>query len=530
MMTEDKLKKFEIYNLNNEAYKAERDNRWPLVYILKDSNRVYIGETTNLFNRMKNHDKSEDKEGLNDRWILKHNEANRSASYLMESDLINRAFADETYELVNTKMQTREAISGHEFYGKEQIKEDTKDIWETLRNYGIFKKGYDEIENEELFKYSPWKQFDNSQRRVINRVKRHIFNNENSFTNGSAGTGKTLLIIRIAMDYVLENDDNKVIGIYSAKKGNHQTFSRVVNRLGKFYKQRVKVISDLKFETLNKIDYLLIDEGQRLRKWHGFSAPPYFKQYTKEECKDELEWINMNNINYSIFYDLNQAFSDKDLNLVEYINENVQYNLVSQYRMAAGSRYTDFVRELLQMKKQSNEVFDFRGYDLKVFDDTTSLFQKVLDMNQSKGNFDNKSRMMASLNVDNGEWITQDLFNNLEKAKKLDYSDITTEFTFGEFKAVWNKKAYYNDWLEKSDVSEVGCVHTVQGRDFRYAGVMFGNDIKIRNGRIIASEEIKNAYFILLTRGIQGHGIYTDNIELREYIKNFIKDRVVLND
>ncbi len=515
--------KFEIYSAE-DAIKIERDKRWPLVYLLKNDKKIYIGETTNVVKRLINHSMSEEKVDLNDKYIIKHNQSNKSISYLLESDLINRAFADKSYELVNTKMQTKEVHEGHDFYGKETFKEDIEDIWNNLRDIGIFKKKYADIENEELFKYSPWKLFDSNQLSVIKSVKNNIRQDINSFVNGSAGTGKTLIIIRIAMDYILENDDDKIVGIYSAKKGNDKTFSRVINRLGTFYKKRIKVITKLDKNVIDKIDHILIDEAQRLRVWHGFSAPSYFKEYDKGACPNEVEWIEMNNIPYSLFYDIDQAFNNKDLNLIDYINYESQYNLISQYRMKAGDKWTKLVKQMLQIEEMDEEVFDLGDYEFGVFDSSEDLFMKVLEMNKSDGGFDNKSRMLASLSV--AKWDTKEDFNRKDKAANLDYTNVRNEFSFGEFKAVWNKQSHYGDWLENSDVSEVGCVHTAQGRDFKYAGILFGDDIDVVNGKIIATTETLRSYFILLTRGIYGHGIYTSNENIKKYINNFISKKI----
>ncbi len=134
---------------------------------------------------------------------------------------------------------------------------------------------------------------------------------------------------------------------------------------------------------------------------------------------------------------------------------------------------------------------------------------------------DNKSRMLASLKIE--RWKTKELFKNKKLAKLKKYENIETDFTFGRYKAVWNKKVYYEDWLENSDVFEVGCVHTAQGKDFGYVGVMFADDISEVNGEVIASNEIKNQYYILLTRGIYGHGLHIPDENMKKRFKRFLE-------
>ncbi len=516
------MREFEIYDVN-DTKKIERDKRWPLVYLLKNKTHLYIGETTNIEQRLSTHSNDEEKINLNQKIIIKHNKANKSLTYLLESDLINRAFADKTFKIVNKKMQSNEVLSGHDFFEKVEYKKEIEKIWEKLRSDGIFKNGYLELETNELFKYSPWKEFSENQINVINKVNENINNSKQSFVSGGAGTGKTLIIIRIALNHALYGDKNTKIGIYAAKRGNDKTFRRVINNFDKEIKNKIKIISDLNLKNIKNVNHLLIDESQRLRKnnKNDFSSPSYFKENL---ANNELEWLKNNNIRYSLFYDLNQSFHKDDMNIIDYIELENQYSLNSQFRIRAGDDYINFIKELLQIIPNSQKKYSFNNYDFEIFSNDKDLYEKVLKINKSE-NFDNKSRMLASLKT--SKWITKDLFNNLEKAKNVNYKNIETEFEFGEYKSVWNKDAHYNDWLERSDITEVGCVHTAQGRDFKYVGVIFGNDIDIIDGKLIASNETKNIYFILLTRGIWGHGLFTKNKKLNEYFKNFVSSKMM---
>jgi len=100
--------------------------------------------------------------------------------------------------------------------------------------------------------------------------------------------------------------------------------------------------------------------------------------------------------------------------------------------------------------------------------------------------------------------------------------------------------------LEKSTFEEIGCIHTAQGRDFNYAGIIFGTEIdydEINDNITVNFKEypsnplsglsleekiniIKNAYYVLLTRGIMGHGVYIPNIKLRNRFNKMISERI----
>ncbi len=308
---------------------------------------------------------------LDDGYLIKHKKSNKSLTYLIESDLINRAFADKTFIILNKNRQSNAIHNTHDFYGKVEVKDDLPKIWNELIKLGIFKKSYESIENDELYKYSPFKEFNKNQNEVIDKVVEYALGNKNIFIEGGAGTGKTLVIIRSSLDIVLKNENIKV-GIYSAKKGNCRTFRRIYGNLPKYLTSRIKVIDNIKKNNLDGINYLLIDEAQRLRKkTSDYSAPEYFKN---DEASDEIEWLNKNNIHYSLFFDYYQHFSSKDIDLKNYVDKNQLYCLNSQFRMKSGNEYIEFVKEFLGIIPETERVFKMREYDLKLFEDLEELF------------------------------------------------------------------------------------------------------------------------------------------------------------
>ena len=104
--------------------------------------------------------------------------------------------------------------------------------------------------------------------------------------------------------------------------------------------------------------------------------------------------------------------------------------------------------------------------------------------------------------------------------------------------------------IDKDSVGQAGCIHTSQGLEFDYVGVIIGKDLRYENGKIItdfkerastdkslsgikkmykenpegalklADEIIKNTYRTLLTRGQNGCYIYCKDKALSEYLKN----------
>ena len=98
-------------------------------------------------------------------------------------------------------------------------------------------------------------------------------------------------------------------------------------------------------------------------------------------------------------------------------------------------------------------------------------------------------------------------------------------------------------------MNEVGCIHTTQGLEFDYVGVILGDDIRYEDDKVItdftkraktdqsirgikklykenpeeankrADEIIKNTYRTLMTRGMKGCYVYCIDPGMQAYIK-----------
>jgi DUF2075 family protein len=150
----------------------------------------------------------------------------------------------------------------------------------------------------------------------------------------------------------------------------------------------------------------------------------------------------------------------------------------------------------------------------------------------------NKSRMLAGYCW---KWISR-THPNLKDIVIDDYS------------ATWNLNQHGQSWIiHPNSVSEVGCIHTCQGLELDYAGIIIGPDLIVRNGKIItdgtkrastdrslwgltqqirngesnalatADMVIKNTYRTLMTRGMKGCYIYCTDSETQEYFRSNLK-------
>jgi len=128
------------------------------------------------------------------------------------------------------------------------------------------------------------------------------------------------------------------------------------------------------------------------------------------------------------------------------------------------------------------------------------------------------------------------------------------DIVIDNYSARWNLKKHGQTWIIRpNSVSEVGCIHTCQGLELEYVGVIIGPDLIIRNGKVItdgtkrASTDrslwgitqdirdtkpdalstadiiIKNTYRTLMTRGMKGCYVYSIDPETQEYFRNHLR-------
>ena len=167
-------------------------------------------------------------------------------------------------------------------------------------------------------------------------------------------------------------------------------------------------------------------------------------------------------------------------------------------------------------------------YDIRIFDNPCEMREALREKNE----INNKARMIAGYCY---EWVSK---NNPGR-----YDIILPH----GFMAEWNYNNTTTWAIDAESFDQVGCIHTSQGLEFDYVGVIIGQDLRYFNGRVITDESkrarsdkslsgirnpdcttdadsiIRNTYKTLLTRGQKGCYIYCEDDALREYLKKRIK-------
>lgn len=530
-------------------------SQWPLVYLIKNDKRklAYVGETTNAFNRIKNHFANEDRMVLNTITLIGSDRFNKSATLDIESQLIQYLSAENTYKLQNGNG----GLTHHNYYEKPFYRDIFKEIWARLKSEKLVSKSIEEIENSDLFKYSPYKALSDDQRasvmEIINTLNAQQY--PSIFVEGSAGTGKTILATYLmkllhsplpAPDEI-EDLEGYRLEEYRLLETFHQNFRDAniglvvpMTSLRKSLKTVFDAIGGLKTNMVigpsdavkKEYDILIVDEAHRLAQrknipnYGSFDATNRSLGLGNEGT--QLDWI-MRSSKYQIFfYDEAQSIKPSDIPKEKFQEVKRQsakpIKLTSQMRVSAGNDYINFVDRLLKCQPLDNLTIP-ENYDFRLFTSFQDFHKEIIVKEKELG----LSRLIAGYSW---PWISK-------KDKSL--YDIEIEGT----KLQWNN--VHIDWINSADPKvEVGCIHTTQGYDLNYAGIIFGKEITYnrqlnrieiirenyhdRNGSagIDDDERLKeyvvNIYKTIMYRGIKGTLVYACNQELRDYLASYIKN------
>ena len=534
---------------NNQFVK----NQWPLIYIISSDKikEAYVGESTNALSRMLNHLTNEERLKLSTLHLITSDKFNKSATLDIENNLIKYISADGKYKLQNGTA----GLTLHNYYQKDLYFEIFKTIWIELREEKLNINALRKIDNSDLFKYSPYKSLSSDQYDAVTQLLQILISDEPSrtFVKGSAGTGKTILAIYlikllktdyrnydISEDEISSNDDFKLISTIKDKFVNPSIALVIpMTSLRKTLKAVFRSIKGLNPNMVigpsdvlkQKYDILIVDEAHRLKRRRNIvNYDSFNKNNAKlglDENGTELDWILLQSKNQIFFYDDAQSVKPSDIPKEIFDELRVHSNnieLVSQMRVIGGSDYINYVDNLLNCRVDIlGEKIQMDGYEFKIFDSLKKMVNEITIKEKEFG----LSRMVAGFSWD---WISKN-----DKSK--------FDIRIDDVELQWNYVT--EDWLNSDNSeNEVGCIHTTQGYDLNYIGIIFGYEIdydpiskkifvikenyKDKNGKNgvhdieVLHQYIVNIYKTLMYRGIKGTFVYVCNDNLRSYFKQFI--------
>ena len=351
--------------------------------------------------------------------------------------------------------------------------------------------------------------------------------------HGGPGTGKTVLAINLLVDilnlsknclYVTKNA--AVRSVYTKKLTDGKYRKTFVDNLFKGSGSFTDCQEDV-------FDCLIVDEAHRLNAKSGL-----FSNLGENQIKEIIQSSKL----AVFFVDDHQMVTLKDIGSTEEIKKWCKYfeanvyedTMISQFRCNGSDSYLSWIDNVLEINTESMVEIN-KDYDIRICDSPQEVRQLIYEKNE----VNNKSRMVAGYCWD---WISNGKNNS-------DVHDIV----IGDFEMSWNLQSS-NTWaIDPKSVNEIGCIHTCQGLEFDYVGVIIGDDMTYDENHIQthyerraktdqsikgikklfkenkeqairkADEIIKNTYRTLMTRGQKGCFVYCTDQKLNEYLKNRLK-------
>jgi DUF2075 family protein len=498
---------------------------------------------------------------------------NKSVCLDLESYLIRLLAGDGSYRVLNRN----DGITEADYYDRDSYQEEFSRLFEKLRTDGVFTRSIPEIENSDLFKLSPFKALTTDQAVAVEGILEGVLGDLETgepstiVVEGAPGTGKTVvgiylmkLLVDIAdpqqadeidgdtmfSDFFVEEYRQLLtsarIGLVVPQQSLRESIKKVFRKTPGLNPKMVMTAFDVG-QSADDFDLLIVDESHRLNQRANQPSGVQnqkFQQITErlfgfdDKTKTQLDWVLKKSRHQILLMDAAQSVRPADLpaQLLAAIEQDARtqkrhYPLLSQMRVKSSSDYVGYIRRLLgavpAVTKTAPESFE--GYDFRLFDDVIEMKDEIFLRDQEAG----LSRLVAGFAW---PWISK----NDKNAFDIDVDGHLFR---------WNSTQ--TDWIASpGSLSEVGSIHTVQGYDLNYAGVIIGPDLRFDpveqklyivrdsyfdkkgkennavSGKVYTDEDllrfIGNIYAVLMTRGIRGTYVYVVDPNLREHLRRFI--------
>ena len=307
---------------NNKYSNEEYLDNWPMLYILENGKKAYIGESNHVKTRMTQHTTNEEKRIFNKVHFIYSRLFNQSVTFDYESKLIQYIVADELFQVTNKNS----GIADKQYYEKGKYDKKFELLWRKLQKEKLVKHSLEEIENSDLFKYSPYKELNDSQRKAVEDILAQIEsgNVNRVVVNGMPGSGKTIVAVYL-MKYLADSEGfaGKKIGFVVPQTSLRKTMKFIFRSIYGLTPSQVLSPSDI---TKKKYDILLVDEAHRLHQYKNISYRGAFKKSCERlgmtTDADELDWILEQSKCAVLFYDYNQVVGPSGIDYERFEEKN----------------------------------------------------------------------------------------------------------------------------------------------------------------------------------------------------------------
>ncbi|MCR5272043.1 MAG: DUF2075 domain-containing protein [Lachnospiraceae bacterium] len=350
---------------------------------------------------------------------------------------------------------------------------------------------------------------------------------------GGPGTGKTV----VAINLLAELTNRKQFAQYVSKNAAPRTVYQYKLK-GSMKKSSVdnlfKGSGSYVDAPRNAVGTLLADEAHRLNEKSGM-----FQNLGENQIK-EIIHASLCSV---FFIDESQRVTISDIGSVAEIekwakeedSEVIKMELVSQFRCNGSDGYLAWLDQTLDIRETANYDLDGIDYDIRICDSPLEMESLVVEKNRER----NRARILAGYCWN---WPK-------ETRSNTGYHDIK----IGDYGISWNLDGGDAFAISEESIHEAGCIHTSQGLEFDYVGVIIGDDMRYENGKVvtdytkraktdnslkgiktlakkdkekakeISEEIIKNTYRTLMTRGMKGCYVYCTDKALADYLKEMLR-------
>jgi len=427
------------------------------------------------------------------------------------------------------------------------LRDDQQKLEEFLKKYVKYGKGMDILYEIESGKIKPSKKLvdyvsgmfeGNEEYRLLDAQKvaferaRYIANHTKTgksvvIIKGGPGTGKSVVSLNL-LNSLLNDELNAV---FVAPNASFR--ETLVKKLaGTMPLMRLKNLfmgsSNFVESNPNEFDALIVDEAHRLKQRGAY-------MYQGLNQVDDVVKAARTTI---FFIDDNQMVRPDDVGSVQEIKYYAnlygadvhEMELSAQFRCSGAEGYVNWLDDILQLRETANyDGWEDGDFEFKIFDDPNEM-RKAIKRKDAEGH---SARILAGYAW---EWTSQK-----EGNADAQVSDVLVpEY---EFAMPWNSRKVGSTWaIDSEGVNQVGCIHTSQGLEFDYVGVIIGDDLGyndqtstfytdyskyydkvgkkgLKDNPKELNRLVRNIYKVLMTRGMKGCYIYCTNPETLKYLK-----------
>jgi DUF2075 family protein len=354
---------------------------------------------------------------------------------------------------------------------------------------------------------------------------------------GGPGTGKSVVAVNLLVRLTADGLVGQYVSKNSAPRNVYSRLLRARKRTKAYIDNLFRGSGNYYAVTRDSFDALVIDEAHRLNEKSGL-----YGNLGDNQTRELIEAAR-----FTIFFiDESQRVTLSDAGnaaeirlLAERAGASVEeMELASQFRCNGSDSYLEWLDDALGIRAAGDVDFAGFDYDFQVFDDPNELMAAIVERNADR----NKARVVAGYCW---EW---------PKATRGSRAAGHVRIPEHGFAKSWNLDST-NVWaIDDDSVDQVGCVHTSQGLEFDYVGVIIGDDMRFEHGDVItdrskraktdaslkglgtiaktdperadriADEIIRNTYRVLMTRGMKGCYVFCTDPALAEHFRSLMPE------